>query len=62
VAVLSLLKLAALTERADFRARRRRALNLFADTAYRTSRRPSPFMLVGFDFALEEPKPRGHRG
>ncbi len=55
VAVLSLLKLAAITERADYREAAERTLRLFAD---RLSRLPQavPYLLQAFDFSREEPK------
>jgi len=55
VAVLALLKLAAITERKDFREAAEKSLHLFSE---RLQQMPQamPFMLLGLDFSLEEPK------
>ncbi|MBL9167371.1 MAG: thioredoxin domain-containing protein [Verrucomicrobiales bacterium] len=55
VAILSLLKLGAITERTDFRAAADKSLALFAK---RMKRQPQglAFMLMAFDFAHEEPR------
>jgi uncharacterized protein len=55
VAVLALLKLAAITDRADYRKAADDTLRLFAD---RLQNLPQavPYMLLAFDFSREEPK------
>ncbi len=55
VAILALLKLGAITERADFRDAADKSLRLFAD---RLQKMPQAVahMLLALDFALEEPK------
>jgi hypothetical protein len=55
VAVLALLKLAAITERKDFRDAAEKSLRLFSE---RLQQMPQamPFMLLALDFSLEEPK------
>ena len=55
VAVLALLKLAALTERKDYRDAADKSLRLFSQ---RLQQMPQavPYMLLALDFALEEPK------
>ena len=55
VAVLGLLKLAALTDRADFKQAAEKSLRLLAE---RMQRFPQavPYLLLGLDFWLEEPK------
>ena len=55
VAVLALLKLAAITSRADYREAADRTLRLFAE---RLQRLPQavPYLLLAFDFSREEPK------
>jgi len=55
VAVLALLKLAALTERRDYRDAADKSLRLFSE---RLQQMPQavPYMLLALDFALEEPK------
>jgi uncharacterized protein YyaL (SSP411 family) len=55
VAVLALLKLAALTDRTDFKGAAEKTLRLLAD---RLQRAPQavPLLLLGLDFWLEEPK------
>jgi uncharacterized protein YyaL (SSP411 family) len=55
VATLALLKLAALTERKDFRAAAERSLRLFSS---RLQQMPQgvPYLLLALDFSLEEPR------
>ena len=55
VAILALLKLAALTERKDYRDAADKSLRLFSQ---RLQQMPQavPYMLLALDFALEEPK------
>lgn len=55
VAILALLKLAAITERKDFRDAAEKSLRLFTD---RMQQMPQgvPYMLMALDFLLEEPK------
>ncbi len=55
VATLSMLKLAAIAERADYRETAERTLRLFAD---RLSRLPQavPYLLQAYDFSREEPR------
>ncbi|HMJ90535.1 MAG TPA: thioredoxin domain-containing protein [Candidatus Acidoferrum sp.] len=55
VAAMSLLRLAAITERKDFRDAADKTIQLFAD---RLQQLPQavPFMLAAFDFASEEPR------
>jgi uncharacterized protein YyaL (SSP411 family) len=55
VAVLALLKLAAITERKDFRQAAEKTLRLFSD---RLQQMPNavPYMLQALNFSLEEPK------
>jgi uncharacterized protein len=55
VATLALLKLAAITDRANYRKAADRTLRLFAE---RLQRLPQavPYMLLAFDFSREEPK------
>jgi len=55
VAILGLLKLAAITERENFRDAAEKSLRLFSD---RLQRMPQavPYMLLALDFSLEEPK------
>ncbi len=55
VAAMSLLRLAAITERKDFREAADKTIQLFAD---RLQQMPQavPFMLGAFDFAFEEPR------
>jgi uncharacterized protein YyaL (SSP411 family) len=55
VAVSALLRLAAITERKDFRDAAEKSLRLFSE---RLERMPQamPFMLLALDFSLEEPK------
>ena len=55
VAVLALLKLAAITERTDFREAADKSLRLFSE---RLQRMPQamPYMLLALDFSLEEPR------
>ena len=55
VAVLALLKLAAITDRKEFRSAAEKTLRLFAD---RLERMPQavPYLLLALDFSLEEPR------
>lgn len=55
VAILALLKLAALTDRKEFRDAAEKSLNLFAE---RIEKMPQAvaYMLLGLDFLLDEPK------
>ena len=55
VAILALLKLAAITERADFRVAAEKSLRLFSS---RLQELPQavPYMLLALDFSLEEPR------
>ena len=55
VAVLSLLKLGALTGRAEFKAAAEKTLELFADRLHRFPQ-ALPFLLQAVDFQLEEPR------
>ena len=55
VAVLALLKLAAITERGDFRAAAEKTLKLFAERL-QTLPQAVPNLLLGLDYWLEEPK------
>ncbi len=55
VAALALLKLAAITDRADFRQAAESCLRLTADRLQRVPQ-AVPYMLLALDFALEEPK------
>jgi uncharacterized protein YyaL (SSP411 family) len=55
VAILSLLRLSVITDRKDLRAVAEKSLHLFAD---RLENMPQavPYMLLGLDFSLEEPR------
>ena len=55
VAALALLKLAAITERKDFRDAAEKTLRLFADRPQQAPR-TVPFLLSALDFGLQEPK------
>jgi len=55
VAVLALLKLAALTDRKDYRAAADKSLRLFSQRLQEIPQ-AVPYMLLALDFALEEPK------
>ena len=55
VAVLTLLKLAALADRADFKQAAEKTLRLLAERMQRVPQ-AVPHLLLGLDFALEEPK------
>ena len=55
VAILSLLRLGAITDRKDFREPAEKSLRFYSD---RLQRMPQavPYLLLGLDFSLEEPK------
>jgi uncharacterized protein YyaL (SSP411 family) len=55
VAVLSLLKLAAITERKDFKDAAEKTLRLFSERLQRTPQAVA-FMLMAFDFSSDEPR------
>jgi uncharacterized protein YyaL (SSP411 family) len=55
VAVHSLLKLAALTERKDFKQAAEKTIRLFSDRLQQIPQ-AVPFLLAAFDFSLEEPR------
>jgi len=55
VATLALLKLAAITDRADYKKAADATLRLFADRL-QNSPQAVPYMLLAFDFSMEEPK------
>jgi len=55
VAVMSLLKLAAMTERKDFKEAAEKTLRLFSERLQRNPQAVA-FMLTAFDFSLDEPR------
>jgi uncharacterized protein YyaL (SSP411 family) len=55
VAALALLKLAAITDRADYRKAAENTLRLFAERL-QNSPQAVPYMLLAFDFSMEEPR------
>jgi uncharacterized protein YyaL (SSP411 family) len=55
VAVLALLKLGAITERKEFKDAAEKSLRLFSDRLQK-SPQAVPYMLLGLDFSLEEPR------
>jgi hypothetical protein len=55
VAVLALLRLAAITERSDFREPAEKTMRCFADRLHKIPR-AMPYLLIALDFWLEEPK------
>jgi uncharacterized protein YyaL (SSP411 family) len=55
VAILALLKLAALTDRKEFRDAAEKSLNLFAERLQKMPQAVA-YMLLGLDYLLEEPK------
>jgi uncharacterized protein len=55
VAILSLLRLSALTGREDFKATAEKTLNLFGERL-RTMPQAAPYMLLSLDYDLESPK------
>jgi uncharacterized protein YyaL (SSP411 family) len=55
VATLALLKLAAITDRANYHEAAERTLRLFAERLHRLPQ-AVPYMLLAFDFSREEPK------
>jgi len=55
VAILSLLKLGSMAERKDFTQAAEKSLRLFSDRLQKVPQ-AVPYMLLGLDFSLEEPK------